>query len=187
VGLATDWGRMLPCFALLQGNASETGEHLRGDWSSNFQLIPVSHPLFPAREREGWAWLALEGMPGGLCRQWAFISSLSVAALKRLEKGTDPSVRCVASQTIHILPSARQQPTWRRTLRALCCWPCKARERPGSPGRNGCLGLKTDPQAQSPGVLRTGSNRAEQTGSFLASPTACRTSHPSAHPGRHLV
>ena len=28
---------------------------------------------------------------------------------------------------------------------------------------------------------------AEQTGSFLASPTACRTAHPSGHPGRSLV
>jgi len=65
MGLATDWGRMLPCFALLQGNASETGEHLRGVWSSSFQLIPVSHPLLLARKREGWAWCALEGMLGG--------------------------------------------------------------------------------------------------------------------------
>ena len=49
--------------------------------------------------------------------------------------------------------------------------------------------LKMDPQAQSPGVLHMGEHpeRAEQTQSFLASPTARRTSHPSAHPGCPLV
>jgi len=49
--------------------------------------------------------------------------------------------------------------------------------------------LKMDPQAQSPGILRMGEHpeRAEQTQSYLASPTAHRTSHLSAHPGCLLV
>ncbi|OPJ88813.1 hypothetical protein AV530_003989 [Patagioenas fasciata monilis] len=61
-------------------------------------------------------------------------------ALWPLEKDTDLSVRSLAAQTILILQSARGRPTSQGTLRALCCcWPCKARERRSSPGKNGCL------------------------------------------------
>ena len=60
VGLGTDLGGVLPCLALLYRNASGTGEHLGGIWSSSCQLIPVSYLLLLVRERHEWGWRALE-------------------------------------------------------------------------------------------------------------------------------
>ena len=36
--------------------------------SSSFQLMHLSHLLHLARERDGWGWHGLEGVPGCLCR-----------------------------------------------------------------------------------------------------------------------
>ena len=84
---------------------------------------------WPGKEASG-AGMIWRGCLGGLCRHRGSISApfLSVAALKALEKDVEPSVCSLASQTVLILSPPRKRPASGST-RALCCWPCKARER----------------------------------------------------------
>ena len=57
---------------------------------------------------------------------WALISAffLFVTVLQTLKEDSEPSVRALAGQTIHILSSPRAQPRLGWILRALCCWCC---------------------------------------------------------------
>ena len=75
----------------------------------------------------GMLWRGLLGVSRG--RQWGFMPALFpfVAALLPLAKDTDPSVSCLATQTVFILSS--EVPTARWSLRSLRCWPCQALQR----------------------------------------------------------
>ncbi|KAM6238907.1 uncharacterized protein M6G45_012486 [Spheniscus humboldti] len=50
-------------------------------------------------------------------------------ALQLLDKDAELSVSSLAAQTMLILRCPREQPTSGWTLRALCCWPCKGRQK----------------------------------------------------------
>jgi len=85
------------------------------------QQLPTDPCVLPAPPGQGKRRVGLACSGGdawGSLQTAGFhlISSLSVVALKLLEKDNNPSVHSFASQTIHILRSAREQPTWRRTL-----------------------------------------------------------------------
>lgn len=129
-GRGQSLGSVLLCLALLQGDAARAEERPWGIWaflSSSFQLMHLSHLLHLARERGGWGWHGLEGVPGCLCRWVGFSSVLfpPAAALQLLEKDAELSVSSLAAQTMLTLRSPREQPTSGWTLWALCCWPCK--------------------------------------------------------------
>lgn len=53
----------------------------------------------------------------------------SVAALQLLERDAELSVSSLATQTMLILRSLREQPASGWTLWTLCCWPRKARQK----------------------------------------------------------
>ncbi|KAM6238913.1 maestro heat-like repeat-containing protein family member 7 [Spheniscus humboldti] len=50
-------------------------------------------------------------------------------ALQLLDKDAELSILSLAAQTMLILRCPREQPTSGWTLRALCCWPCKGRQK----------------------------------------------------------
>ena len=115
----------MPCSrAMLQGQRKMPGAFL----SRSFQLMPLSHLLLLARERDGWSWHGPEGMRGGSLQIGGF-QLCSLAALQLLEKDDELLVSSLAIQTVLILRTPRKQPKRGWALWALCCWRCKARQK----------------------------------------------------------